>query len=407
MVSESIVMLVTSNLLYDNRVRREAETLAAAGHDVTVFSHIPQDSVSRLGWGEPHTPRAIAVPRPGWAGAGGLSRTVNHGIDLLRWGGCRSLYRAALDTPARVYHAHDLDTLPGAAALARRHGARYIFDTHELFIDQLDLSSEAAQVGRANHAKQKIVQRNYARLERGLIRQASAVITVSDAVADELVTRYGIARPTPILNTPHYRDLSGGSTYLRQRLGLSNDRRLILYQGGVQPERGLLELVQSLALWPEDHVLIFLGFNLGNYQEPIRREIDRLNLQSRVYLLEALPREQLLDATASADVGIQLLAGHNLNHRLTLPNKLFEYMMAGLPFVSTAWPAVGQVVRQTGAGVAIVRITPEAIAAAIRQVLDDPIAYRAMRQAGLAAARAEFNWEQQAVKLLRLYSDPV
>ena len=206
MSSESIVMLVTSNLLYDNRVRREAETLAAAGHDVIVFSHIPQDAVSRLGWGQPRMPQAVAVPRPGWARAGGLSRTLDHGIDLLRWGGSHSLYQAALNTPAQVYHAHDLDTLPAAAALAKRHRARYLFDTHELYVDQLDLGSAAAQVGHTNRAKQKLVQRNYARLERNLIRRASAVITVSDAVADELVTRYGIARPTPILNTPHYRD---------------------------------------------------------------------------------------------------------------------------------------------------------------------------------------------------------
>jgi glycosyltransferase involved in cell wall biosynthesis len=407
MVSESIVMLVTTNLLYDNRVRREAETLAGAGYDVTVFSHIPQEAMSRLGWGESRTPRAVAVPRPGWTRAGGVFRALNHGIDLLRWGGSHSLYQAALGTPARFYHAHDLDALPSAAALARRHGARYIFDTHELFIDQLDLGSAAARVGWTSRAKQKIVQRNYARLERNLIRQASAVITVSDAVAGELVARYGIARPTSILNTPHYRDLSCGSSYLRQRLGLPDDRRLILYQGGVQPERGLLELTQSLALLPEDHVLIFLGFNLGSYQEPIRREIDHLNLQPRVHLLEALPREQLLDATASADVGIQLLAGLNLNHRLTLPNKLFEYMMAGLPFISTDWPEVGRVVRETGAGMAIAGITPEAIASAIRQVLASPATYTAMRQAGLAAARAEFNWEHQAAKLLKLYSDLV
>ena len=159
-----------------------------------------------------------------------------------------------------------------------------------------------------------------------------------------------------------------------------------------------------MALLPEEHVLIFLGFNLGNYQETIRREIDRLKLQPRVHLLEALPREQLLEATASADVGVQLLAGLNLNHRLTLPNKLFEYMMAGLPFISTDWPEVGRVVRQTGAGVAIASITPETIAEAISQVLADPVKYTAMRQAGLAAARVEFNWEQQGAKLLKLYS---
>lgn len=405
MSSQSIVMLVTSNLLYDNRVRREAESLAAAGHDLTVFSHIPQDAVPRLGWGSPHTPVAVAVARPGWAKTGGPTRAVNRGFDLWRWGGSHALYQAALAVPAQIYHAHDLDTLPAAAALAKRHNACYVFDTHELYVDQLDLGSQATHLSWTSRTKQKIIQRNYARLERGLIGRASAVITVSDAVASELVARYGITRPTPILNTPHYRDLSGGSSYLRQRLGLADDQRLILYQGGVQPERGLLELVQALALLPEDHVLIFLGFDLGTYQETIRREIARLSLQPRVHLLDALAREQLLDATASADVGIQLLAGHNLNHRLTLPNKLFEYMMAGLPFVSTDWPEVGRVVHQTGAGVAIAGITPEAIAAGIRQVLADPMKYAAMRQAGLTAARGEFNWERQAAKLLKLYID--
>jgi glycosyltransferase involved in cell wall biosynthesis len=401
----SIVMLVTTDLFYDNRVRREAEALAAAGHDVTVFSYIPQDTVTRLGWGSPRTPRAVAVPRPEWAKAGGISRAINHGADLLQWGGSHSLFTAARNASAQVYHAHDLDTLPAAAALAKQHSARYVFDTHELYIDQLDLGAAAAQLGWASRTKQKLVQKNYARLERNLIRRTSAVITVSGAVADELVKRYGIARPTPILNTPPYRDLSSGSTYLRHHLKLPDDRRIVLYQGGVQPERGLLELVQALALLPPEQVLVFLGFNLGNYQETIRREIDRLNLQSRVYLLDALPREQLLDATASADVGIQLLAGLNLNHRLTLPNKLFEYMMAGLPFISTDWPEVGRVVRQTGAGIAIAGITPEAIAAAIRQVLTDPTAYAMMRSAGLAAARAEFNWEQQGAMLVKLYAD--
>ena len=69
--------------------------------------------------------------------------------------------------------------------------------------------------------------------------------------------------------------------------------------------------MQSLPLLPPEYHLVLLGFNLGTYQEPIRQEIERLELEDRVHLLDALPPGQLLQATASADLGIILLAGHN------------------------------------------------------------------------------------------------
>ncbi len=417
-----VLMLVTSNLLHDNRVRREAETLAArlrfdrltarglslskaaAGYRVTVVSHIRPTDIPRLGWDGADKPTAVAAPPPAWQAATGWRRAADHAADLWRWGGSGALLAAASALRADVVHAHDLDTLPAAAALAQRWHAPLVYDAHELFVDQMTLGSAAASVPWPSRVKQTLAQRNFARLERRLIGQAAAVITVSQSIVDELAARYHIPPPRLVLNTPRYQDMAAGSSYLRQRLGLRAEQRIILLQGAVLPDRHLLELVQALPLLPETVVLTFLGFNLGTYQEPIRQETARLGLSSRVFMLDALPADQLLGATASADVGMILLAGRNKNDRFAMPNKLFEYMMAGLPFVATDWPEIGRVARATGAGITLTQPTPAALAAAISDVLSTPVRAAAMRAAGLAAARLEYNWEKQAARLLDLYA---
>lgn len=399
-----VVMLVTSDLIHDNRVRREAETLAGGGYEVTVFSHVPAAEMSRLGWeGRPGL-KAVPAPRAAWTQEAGLRRALGHSTDLYQWGGSGSLRIAARDCRADVFHSHDLDTLPTAAWLAGRHRSRLVYDAHELFVDMTDLGPLAQETPWPSRLKQVLARRNFARLERAHIGRADAVITVSQAIADELSGRYGIMRPELVLNTPPYRDLSSGSAYLRQRLCLGPGERILLFQGGVFPGRGLVELVQSLALMPNGYHLVFLGFNLGTYQEPIRQEVACLGLAARVHLLDALPPEQLLEATSSADIGIMLLAGYNKNERFAMPNKLFEYMMAGLPFISSDWPEVGRVVRLTGAGITVARITPDSIVAAVNQVFSDPARYQALRRAGLEAARTEYNWSRQAERLLALYA---
>ena len=399
-----VLMLVTSNLLHDNRVRREAETLAAAGYRVTVVSHIRPTDIPRLGWAKPEELTAIAAPPPAWEAAVGWRRPAGHAAGLWRWGGSGALLAAASAQRADVVHAHDLDTLPAAAALAQRWRAPLVYDAHELFVDQMTLGPAAASLPWPNRVKQTLAQRNFARLERRLIGQAAAVITVSQSIVVELADRYHIPPPTLVLNTPRYQDMAAGSDYLRRRLGLRAEQHIMLLQGAVLPDRHLLELVQTLPRLPDTVVLTFLGFNLGTYQEPIRQEAARLGLQSRVFMLDALPAAQLLEATASADVGMILLAGRNKNDRFAMPNKLFEYMMAGLPFVASDWPEMGRVARATGAGVTVTEPTPAAVAAAVNDILQTPARHAAMRAAGLAAARREYNWEAQAARLLDLYA---
>jgi glycosyltransferase involved in cell wall biosynthesis len=407
-----VVMFVTSDLVHDSRVRREAETLAEAGFQVTVYSYIAPQDISRLGWDERATLRAVAVEKPSWlrpgevvgGSLGRARRTAAISAGQMRWGGSQALVEAARHVKADIYHAHNADTLAVAARLARRDRARLVYDAHELFPDLMDLGPEAASTPWPKRLRQQVLRANYARLQRASIGRADLVITVSGSIADELARRYHIARPVLILNCPRFRDMQAGSDYLRRRLGLPPTARILLSQGAVFPGRGQLEIVQSLALLPEEYRLVFLGFSLGTFQEPIRREIARLGLSSRVHLLDALAPELLPEATASADVGIVLLADLNKNQRYAMPNKLFEYMMAGLPFVANELPEIARVVEQTGAGLTIGQIAPAAIAGGIHQVVGDRKRHQRMRAAGLSAARTEYNWARQAETLLAAYA---
>jgi len=398
-----VAMFVTSTLVHDNRVRREAETIAAAGNEVTVFSHIAPPDVPRLGWEARCGLRAVPVRPVDFRGKRQPARAWAAAVNLWRWGGGQNLWKAARPYGAGIYHAHDLDTLAVAAWLAQRDGARLVYDSHELFLAQMDLGPDAPVMTWRQRVRLQLLRHNWARLERALISRAGTLITVSQSIADELVSLYDIRPPVVILNTPRYCDLSTRSLTLRQRLGLATEQRIILAQGNMMPGRGLLELVASLALLPEHYQLVFLGFNLGNYQAEIRGEVGRLGLDARVHALDALPPEQLLDASASADVGVVLLTPTNRNSLLALPNKLFEYMMAGLPFVANDLPEVGKVARKTGAGLTVPAITPEAIAAGLREVLENPARWHTMRQSALDAARNEYNWEQQTGRLLEAY----
>jgi hypothetical protein len=273
-----VAMFVTSALVHDSQVRKEAETEAGANHEVTVFSHIAPADIPRLGWqGKPNL-CAVSVSPVDLRDKRGLARAWAAARNLWRWGGSHDLWAAAREHRGDVHHAPDLDTPPVTASLARRDRARQAYDSHELFMDQIDLGPGATPSTWRQRPKLRLFRQSFGRLERGLIGRADAIITVSQSIADELVTRYHIRTPTLILNAPRYRAPGRGTDYLRQRLGLSPNEQIILQLGGVIPGRGLLELVGSLTSLNENCKLVILGFNLGNYQAETRREDEGLCL---------------------------------------------------------------------------------------------------------------------------------
>ncbi len=136
----------------------------------------------------------------------------------------------------------------------------------------------------------------------------------------------------------------------------------------------------------------------------LETQIAREQVADRVKLLHPVPYEDLLDWTASADIGLTIFPPeYSLSIRFTLPNKLFEYLMAGVPVLSSQLDAVMDVIRTYDVGRVASSLAPADLGAAINAMLADRIALENMRANALQAAKKEFYWEKESQQLVRLY----
>jgi glycosyltransferase involved in cell wall biosynthesis len=369
-----IAMLLHKSVEFDSRVRREASALAADGHQVFVveLAEVPDGENMLEGF---H--RRSAMPS--------LSRWRRLPPALYRPLMLAAFVRAVKGFRPQIIHAHDAAMLLPGIVGARLTGARLVYDSHEL----------ATGVPYRERGWAWLV----AAIERLIVPRCAAVITVSDGIATALQDRYRL-RERPIV----VRNVSGlkrnGQGDLRRRLGLPRDAPLVLHQGAPAPGRGCEVLLDAAAGLDGVHVA-FLGDPEPGFGQQLRDEIAARGLGDRVSLLPSVPLDRLLADTAEADVGVTLLQDTCENHRLALPNKLFEYIAAGVPVVASALPETEALVNRYGVGWCVRPDDGAALAAAVRAALgqrDDP----ALR-VRLDAAGQELSWNRERARLLELY----
>jgi len=369
-----ITMLLHKSVLFDSRVRREAQALAAAGHAVCVVE------LAAVGPGEATLDgfaRRSCLP-PGW-----MRRRLPFGLYRLAF--LYTFVRTAVATRPDVIHAHDAAMLAPGLAAARLAGARLVYDSHEL----------ATSVPYRERAWAWFV----AGIERAVVPRCAAVITVSDGIAARIAQRYRLAATPTVVRNVSALTLGGEGT-LRRRLGLDADAPLVLHQGAPAADRGCETLVAAVARRPGVSVA-FLGDPEPGYGERLGAAIAAAGVADRVRTLPSVPLRDLLANTAQADVGVTLLADTCENHRLALPNKLFEYIAAGIPVIASALPETERLVDAYGVGWCVPPGDPEALAAAI----DASIAARgdAGLRERLARAASELRWERERERLTGLY----
>ena len=288
--------------------------------------------------------------------------------------------------PGDIYHAHDLNTLPVAFLAKRRFGGKIIYDSHELYTEISTLS---------------FFERYFAFLgEKFIIGQADAVITVNESIANELEQRYGICKPTVIMNCPFKKENLSQSKILSQVLNLDKNIKIILYQGGFSPYRGLENLILATRYFLSEYILVLMGW--GKLEKKLKALVRKSHLSNKVYFLNPVPQDVLLEYTASAHIGVIPYQYVNLNNYYTTPNKLFEYINAGIPVVGSNFPELKRIIEGYNIGCTFNPEDPKDIARAICEVLKDPEKYEQMRRNSREAAEI-FNWENESKKLLALY----
>jgi len=281
-----------------------------------------------------------------------------------------------------VIVAHSLPALAPAiiAGLAARRPVLY--DAHELETERNGLTGARQVAARW--------------MERLLIGQCAAVVCVSDAIADWYARVYGIARPTVVRNIPDTarQSPSDRPNPLRSRLGIPRDALVFLYQGGLFAGRRIEQFLRVFEKPEPGRHLVLMGY--GELEPLVRAATSR---GSNIHFLPAVPPQDVLAYTADADVGLVGVEAVCESYRLSLPNKLFEYLSAGLPCLAPDYPEMRRVVDEFRCGW-VVDESDDAWRAAIDKVSHDWL--RATKGA-VAAAAGAFSWQEEGARFSALY----
>jgi len=383
-----VVMLVLSDLRIDPRVEREARALAGAGYRITVICPEPFQGASTtlaIDWGPDVEIKLIDIRAAGFASyrPGYLAEAI---------------YREAVQHRPFAFHAHDLNMAYAALAAARQTGSHLVVDFHEWFSENVHWDGRRKEwipyPARWTTSMKE--------LETRCLREASATITVCDSIADAMQKELGGSRPHVIRNIPAFRPLKGRAYRpLKEELGLPEDCFLLLWQGGTGPTRLIEPIIEALAGAP-DCVLAIRGPSLDIYGPDYLALAERIGAGGRLLLLPPVPSQDVVSAAAGADAGIWNLPALCRNFTFALPNKIFEYIAAGLPVLAANYPEAARLVLEYDIGLTFDPYDPTSIARAINQLSSDrqlATRFRLNAQSAMMQLSALNEWN----KLVRLY----
>ena len=401
-------MALYGDITFDSRVRREAETLAASGYDVTLVCLAgptePADLPAGVNVVIQRPTRTKVLPGSHTIGPGArrgrLRRLVarltwmwRYVANLRAWGRAVPVVCGEVD----IWHLHDLTALAGVLP-ALGSGVPVVYDAHELFLE----SGTAAVLPAA-------IRRLLRAYEQRLVANVSAIITVNDELASVLRRRYGAQRVDVVHNCPaRWSPPATRPTLIRDAAGIPDDEPVVLYHGSLGTNRGIEQLMDALLRPGLEKVhLVLLGPGVIRATYVARSRAPEW--RGRVHVLDPVLPAELLPWVASADIGALPIQRSTLNHYLSTPNKLFECLAAGIPVVTSDFPAMHRIVMDGPSGPLGVVCDPasvDEVAAAVRSLLElEPSMADALRARCVAAARGRWNWEEESGALVALYRD--
>lgn len=311
---------------------------------------------------------------------GSLPRsTAFQAVKGIEWKGIVS--RWATRARPSIIHCHGPNALMSSVGISAACGASLVYDAHELETEANGLTAFRKQF-------LKIA-------ERRLIGRAAAVLAVNDAIADWYTREYGIERPAVVRNVPVRPDgPPPESNLLRAKLGIPNGDLVFLYSGALLEGRQVEQFLRVFSQVSEDRHVVFMGY--GDLVERVRRAAAT---RRNIHFLPAVPMNEILDHAAGADIGLVGMENVCLSNYYTLPNKLFEYLLAGVPVAAGDRPELRRLVELHGCG-RLVGDTDEDWRQFVTGVSTAEL--RAMREAAVHA-RMKYSWQDEATTLLAVY----
>ena len=365
-----ICMLTSTHGPGDGRIfQKEAKSLAKE-HEVTIVA--PSDgSGSTVVDGI----RIVTVKRP--------DSIALHPITLLR------LFRACLAQDADVYHCHEPDALLIGVLAKYLKGKRVIYDIHEHWPSEIPFDLGIRDGTLVQRALSALVSR----VEIALAGRAESTFAVSESVAARFRER-GF-EPT-ILSNYSITDLDIPCTPNR------NGRSLMFMAGNMRAFHGVGECIEAVARVRERYPDVSLTL-VGNVQEELTESIRESGRDGFITSTGFLPYRAMYERLSKGTAGLLVFQPTYYNISIGLPNKLFDYMLLGLPVIASDLPEIRNVVSRADCGILVDPESVSDIADAIAYLFDHPDEAQRMGANGRRAVLETYNWSAMEADLLQTY----
>jgi len=281
--------------------------------------------------------------------------------------------------------ANDLDTLLPNFLVSRLRRLPMVYDSHEYFTGVPELNGRP------------FVKGVWKLIEKSIFPHLNKIITVSDSLADQYEKEYGV-RALVVRNcSKSSQHLKG---YSKKEMGISEKDFLLIIQGsGINADKGGEELIEAVRI-TENVSLLIVGS--GDILEDLKKMVTTMDLGSRVRFVPKLNWEELMRYTRSADAGMCLEKDTNLNYRFSIPNKLCDYISAGIPVVAGNLPEIKKIVEGYRCGIIMPDITSLNISQAVIEIRDNDILKDELKRNSFDASE-ELNWENESLKVTSFY----
>jgi len=371
-MAQRILISVTSDLTTDQRVNRTATTLKEAGYRVLVIGRLLKTSTES----SPKRYRTLRFKL--WAEKGPLFYAFFN----------MRLFWFLIWHHADILVSNDLDTLPANFLAAKLKKIPLVYDSHEYFTGVPELSNRPR------------TQRVWKRIEKICLQNVDQAITVNDSIAklykEEYNKTFDVIRNVPLITKPFLKDRSS----LRTELDLPHERKIIILQGaGINIDRGAEELVEAMS-YLSDYLLLIVGS--GDVLPKLKKLVVTNNCKQNVSFIPKQPIDILRKYTAAANLGITLDKDSNINYKYSLPNKIFDYIHAGIPVLASDLPEISKIITQFNIGKICPDHNPKTIANCIKEMLQAEDEMKIWEENTTFAAK-EFNWDKERENLLVIF----
>ena len=366
--SKKVIVSVSNDLVSDQRVHKTCITLIENGWEVLLVGRKLPNSLAL-------NPRPYSCKRMNLLFTKGALFYAEFNFRLFLF---------LLFHRAKVLHSNDLDTLLANYLVSKIKGSHLVYDSHEYFTEVPEL---------VNRPK---VQKIWERIEGLIFPKLQHVFTVNESIAELYRNKYRV-NVKVLRNVPR---LNSTTHPLATSLDFGGRKILLLQGAGINIQRGAEELVEAMQ-YIVDAVLLVVGS--GDVLPMLKQQTLALNLSDRVYFLDKMPFEKLQNITRQATLGFSMDKATNINYQLSLPNKLFDYIHAGLPVVASNLKEVSNIVLNYNVGMILPNHEPIIIAEKISELLENNSLLNEFKINCLKAA-LELNWENEEKKLISTYS---